>query len=105
MAAWSGTILPWNNNIAERAIPTFFAIQRNISGTFYSTFVAPYLRPLCVAQSCRSKGSHFLHSCYRAKVDIAEFKARKRPQISAPVSRKTSEDLSEDTAYLRNSGV
>ena len=96
--------IPWNNNMAERAI-RHFAIQRKISGTFYSTFATPYLRLLSVAQSCRFQGKSFFAFMLSRKVDIGEFEARKRPQISTPVYRKTREDQSGDAVYLRHAGI
>ena len=95
--------IPWNNNMAERAI-RHFAIQRKISSTFYSTFATPYLRLLSVAQSCRFQGKSFFAFMLSRKVDIGEFKVRKRPQISTPVTRKTSTDRSEEIADLHHAG-
>jgi hypothetical protein len=49
--------IPWNNNMAERAIRQL-AIQRKISGTFFKNVASEYLRLLAISQTCRFQGSH-----------------------------------------------
>jgi len=73
--------IPWNNNMAERAIRQL-AIQRKISGTFFEHSAPQYLELLGIAQTCRFQNKSFLKFLISEKKDIDEFKATKRLNIS-----------------------
>ncbi len=73
--------IPWNNNMAERAIRQL-AIQRKISGTFFEHSAPQYLQLLGIAQTCRFQNKSFLKFLLSEKKDVDEFKATKRLNIS-----------------------
>jgi predicted RecB family nuclease len=77
--------IPWNNNLAERAI-RHLAIQRKISGSFFKRVTIQYLRLLGVAQSCRFQGKSFLGFLLSGEKDIERFKERRLPKTSKPVT-------------------
>ncbi len=76
--------IPWNNNMAERAI-RHLAIQRKISGTFFEHTAPQYLRLLEVAQTCRFQDKSFLKFLISKEKDIDKLKSTKRLTISTPV--------------------
>jgi predicted RecB family nuclease len=76
--------IPWNNNMAERAI-RHLAIQRKISGTFFEHTAPQYLRLLGVAQTCRFQDKSFLKFLISKEKDIDKFRSTKRLTISTPV--------------------
>jgi predicted RecB family nuclease len=70
--------LPWNNNMAERAI-RHFAVQRKISATAFSeTGATEYLTLLGIAQSCKFQDKSFLNFLLSEEKDVDAFKDRKR---------------------------
>ncbi len=69
--------IPWNNNMAERAI-RHLAVQRKISGTFYNSLVSQYLLLLGIAQSCRFQNKPFLKFLLSQEKDVDRFKAPKK---------------------------
>ena len=70
--------LPWNNNMAERAI-RHFAVQRKISATAFSeTGATEYLTLLGTAQSCKFQNKSFLRFLLSEEKDVGDFKDRKR---------------------------
>jgi hypothetical protein len=69
--------VPWHNNMAERAI-RHFAIQRKISGYFYSKGAIEYLRLLGIVQTCRFQRKSFLHFLLSGSPSVDEFKEIKR---------------------------
>ena len=76
--------IPWNNNMAERAI-RHLAVQRKISGTFFKHAVVHYLRLLGIAQTCRFQEKSFLSFLISGERDVDQFRERKRPKASKPV--------------------
>lgn len=68
--------IPWNNNMAERAI-RHLAVQRKISGTFYNSLVLDYLLLLGIAQSCRFQDKPFLSFLLSQERDVDLFKPPK----------------------------
>jgi hypothetical protein len=80
--------IPWNNNMAERAI-RHLAVQRKISGTFYDSLVAEYLLLLGMAQSCRFQNKQFLKFLLSKETDIDLYKPPKTLKYSelSPKSR------------------
>jgi predicted RecB family nuclease len=69
--------IPWNNNMAERAI-RHVAVQRKISGSFFASVAPQYLLLLGVAQTCRFQRKSLLQFLLSGGKDIDAFKASKR---------------------------
>ena len=69
--------IPWNNNMAERAL-RHLAIQRKISGCFYKSGAVEYLRLLGIAQTCRFQGKSFLQFLLSGERDVDKFGKRRR---------------------------
>jgi hypothetical protein len=65
--------IPWNNNMAERAI-RHLAVQRKISGFFFDSVITQYLLLLGIAQSCRFQDKSFLKFLLSQKKDIDLYK-------------------------------
>jgi hypothetical protein len=76
--------IPWNNNMAERAIKEL-AVQRKISGSFFKRVAAHYLLLLGIAQSCRFQGKSFLKFLLSLEKDVDAFRAAKRKKIAIAV--------------------
>ena len=72
--------IPWNNNMAERAI-RHLAVQRKISGFFFDSLISEYLLLLGIAQSCRFQDKPFLKFLLSQEKDIDLFKASKPKKI------------------------
>lgn len=84
--------IPWNNNMAERAI-LHLAVQRKISGTFYDSRVQDYLLLLGIAQSCRFQDKPFLKFLLSQEKDVDLFKPpkpRKYSELTPKSKRKKS---------------
>jgi hypothetical protein len=64
---------PWHNNMAEWAI-RHLAVQRKISGYFFSKGAQEYLRLLGIAQSCRLQGKSFLKFLISGCVEVDSFR-------------------------------
>jgi hypothetical protein len=69
--------IPWNNNMAERAL-RHIAIQRKISGSFFKSGATNYLKLLGIAQTCRFQGKSFLRFLLSGERDVDKYKERKR---------------------------
>jgi hypothetical protein len=67
--------VPWNNNMAERAI-RHLAVQRKISGSFGKDKISDYLLLLGITQTCRFKNKSLLHFFLSGERDIDKFKGR-----------------------------
>jgi hypothetical protein len=97
--------LPWNNNMAERAIRQL-AVQRKISGSFFRKSALHYLLLLGIAQTCRFQDKSFLRFLLSGEKDVDRFKATRRKRISRPVfpNRETRLQARErpDTESLDN---
>ena len=78
--------IPWHNNVAECAL-RHLAVQRKISGYFFSKGANYYLRLLGIAQSCRFQDKSFLGFLLSGCTDVDQYKEQRR--------RKASEDLAE----------
>jgi predicted RecB family nuclease len=76
--------IPWNNNMAERAI-RHLAIQRKISGTFFKRVAPQYLLLLSIAQTCRFQGKSFLKFLLSKAKDVDEFRRSRPIKYSSPV--------------------
>ena len=68
--------IPWNNNMAERAI-RHLAVQRKISGSFGQESTPNYLRLLSVTQTCRFQNKSLLQFLLSGEKDIDKFKGSK----------------------------
>ena len=65
--------IPWNNNMAERAI-RHLAVQRKISNIFYDSLISQYLLLLGIGQSCRFQDKSFLKFLLSEEKDVDLFK-------------------------------
>jgi hypothetical protein len=81
--------IPWNNNMAERAIRPL-VVQRSISGTLFKRGAVHYLELLGIAQTCRFQGKSFLQFLLSEEIDVDGFQSAKRIKISKAVSRQPS---------------
>lgn len=68
--------IPWNNNMAERAL-RHIAVQRKISGSFFASSMIDYLVLLGVAQTCRFQNKPLLSFLMSGEEYIDHFKGRK----------------------------
>ena len=80
--------IPWNNNMAERAI-RHLAVQRKISGSFFPRFIPSYLTLLAIAQTCRFQGKSFLRFLLSQQQDIDSFKERRPHKPAVKVGSAT----------------
>ena len=81
--------IPWNNNMAERAIRCL-AIQRKISGSFYKSLIDDFLLLLSLSQTCRFQEKSFLKFLISKEKDLDKFKKSKSIRSSQKVC-KTNE--------------
>jgi hypothetical protein len=79
--------IPWNNNMAERAIRQL-AIQRKISGTFFKRVAPQYLLLLGIAQTCRFQEKSFLKFLLSKERDVDRFRRSRPIKYSTPVDRR-----------------
>ncbi len=77
--------IPWNNNMAERAI-RHLAVQRKISGFFFKSVAPQYLLMLGITQTCRFQEKSLLKFLMSGEQDIDTFKAPKPLKGSIPVN-------------------
>jgi predicted RecB family nuclease len=91
--------IPWNNNMAERAIRQL-AVQRKISGTFFKRVAPQYLLLLAIAQTCRFQGKSFLKFLLSKEKDVDAFHRSRPVRYSAPVGARPTESMapSDDEA-------
>jgi predicted RecB family nuclease len=68
--------IPWNNNMAERAI-RHLAVQRKISGYFFKSVAPKYLLMLGITQTCRFQCKSLLKFLMSSEKDIDKFKIAK----------------------------
>ena len=67
--------IPWNNNMAERAI-RHLAVQRKISGSFRKDGIKYYLLLLGITQTCRFQNKSLLQFLLSGEKDVDKFKNR-----------------------------
>ncbi|MEK6569882.1 MAG: IS66 family transposase, partial [Bacteroidota bacterium] len=79
--------IPWNNNMAERAIRQL-AVQRKISGTFFKRVAPQYLLLLAIAQTCRFQEKSFLKFLLSKERDVDQFRRSRSIRYSAPVDQR-----------------
>jgi predicted RecB family nuclease len=87
--------IPWNNNMAERAI-RHLAVQRKISGTFFASVAPQYLLLLGLAQTCRFQGKSVLKFLLSGEKDIDSFKAAKRVRSSIIAIGKSTTSTADE---------
>ena len=68
--------IPWNNNMAERAL-RHLAVQRKISGSFFESGMTSYLVLLGIMQTCRFQNKPFLEFLMSGEKSISKFKGKK----------------------------
>jgi transposase-like protein len=78
--------IPWNNNMAERAIREL-AVQRKVAGSFFKRVAPQYLLLLGLAQTCRFQGKSFLKFLLARQRDVDAFQATKGRKSWVPVRR------------------
>ena len=76
--------IPWNNNMAERAIRQL-AVQRKISGSFFKEAAFRYLLLLAIAQTCRFQDKSFLKFLLSKSTDVDAFRRSRPSKYSVPV--------------------
>ena len=81
--------IPWNNNMAERAIRQL-AIQRKISRTFFKNVAPQYLLLLAIAQTCRFQEKSFLKFLLSKERDVDQFRQCRPIKYSARVGQRES---------------
>jgi hypothetical protein len=79
--------IPWNNNMAERAIRQL-AIQRKISRTFFKNVAPQYLLLLAIAQTCRFQEKSFLKFLLSKARDVDQFRRSRAIKYSTPVNQR-----------------
>ena len=79
--------VPWNNNMAERAIRRL-AIQRKISRTFFKNVAPQYLLLLAIAQTCRFQEKSFLKFLLSKERDVDQFRRSRPIKYSAAVGQR-----------------
>lgn len=77
--------IPWNNNMAERAI-RHLAVQRKISKFFFKSVAPQYLLMLGISQTCRFQEKSLLKFLLSGEKDIDLYKAYKPLKRSVPVN-------------------
>jgi hypothetical protein len=88
--------IPWNNNMAERAI-RHLAVQRKISGHFFASVAPQYLLLLGLAQTCRFQDKSVLKFLLSGEKDIDRFKAAKRVRSSVVAAGKPARIIDVET--------
>ena len=83
--------IPWNNNMAERAI-RHLALQRKISLSFFESVTHQYLLLLGIAQTCRFQGKSLLKFLLSGKKDIDQFKKPRSIRKSRPTERLKAQE-------------
>jgi hypothetical protein len=68
--------IPWNNNMAERAL-RHLAVQRKISGSFFESGMKEYLILLGVTQTCRFQNKPLLEFLMSKSQYVDSFKGKK----------------------------
>ena len=86
--------IPWNNNMAERAI-RHLAIQRRISGSFHRPTAVQYLRLLGIAQTCRFQDKSFLRFLLSEEKEVDGYRETKRPRSTRLISEDRKDDRSD----------
>ena len=84
--------IPWNNNMAERAI-RHLAVQRKISGSFFKSGATAYLTLLGVMQTCKFPNKSLLKFLLSQQKDIDQFKDYRRTKNSTVAKTSTEENL------------
>jgi predicted RecB family nuclease len=97
--------IPWENNMAERAIRQL-AVQRKISGSFFKRSAGHYLLLLAISQTCRFQGKSFLKFLLSKETDVDSFRRARPVRYSYAVSRReaTSTGEGEGSAVAGHDG-
>jgi hypothetical protein len=78
--------IPWNNNMAERAL-RHIAVQRKISGHFFEKTTNQYLLLLSIMQSCRFQNKSFLNFLMSGEKNVLQFKSYRPIKSSVIVGK------------------
>ena len=79
--------IPWNNNMAERAIRQL-AVQRKISGSFFKRSAGHYLLLLGISQTCRFQEKSFLRFLLSKDTDVDSFRRTRPIRYSCAVAMR-----------------
>jgi predicted RecB family nuclease len=79
--------IPWNNNMAERAIRQL-AVQRKISGSFFKRSAGHYLLLLGISQTCRFQEKSFLRFLLSKDINVDSFPRTRPIRYSCAVARR-----------------
>jgi hypothetical protein len=71
--------IPWNNNMAERAL-RHLVVQENISKTFYKSVFPDHLLLLGIMQTCRFQEKSFLKFLISEEKDVDSFMQPNEPE-------------------------
>jgi hypothetical protein len=72
--------IPWNNNMAERAL-RHLVVQENISKTFYKSVFPDHLLLLGIMQTCRFQQKSFLKFLISREKDVDYFIQPNEPEM------------------------
>src|SRR5688572_8874165 len=86
--------IPWENNMAERAIRQL-AVQRKISGSFFKRVAPQYLLLLAISQTCRFQGKSFLKFLLSKETDLDSFRRTRPVRYSYAVLRRKASSIGE----------
>ncbi len=94
--------IPWNNNMAERAI-RHLAIQRKISGHFSESVAPKYLLLLGIMQTCRFQNKSLLKFLLSGEKDVEAFKKSRPIKYSKRYVKKIIKAYDQDA--LQTEGI
>ncbi len=80
--------MPWNNNNAENAIPTFAELRRVAGGAWTEKGLREYLVLLSVCETCERRGINFLHFMLSGETNIEESAAGGSSQFKTARERE-----------------
>jgi predicted RecB family nuclease len=86
--------IPWENNMAERAIRQL-AVQRKISGSFFKRSAVHYLLLLAISQTCRFQGKSFLKFLLSKDTDVDSFRRTRPVRYSYAIPRREASSIGD----------
>jgi predicted RecB family nuclease len=91
--------IPWENNMAERAIRQL-AVQRKISGSFFKRVAPQYLLLLAISQTCRFQAKSFLKFLLSKETDLDSFRRTRQVPYTYTIDKRTDGRSSNDADSL-----
>ena len=92
--------IPWNNNMAERAIRQL-AVQRKISGTFFQRSAGDYLLLLGISQTCRFQEKSFLGFLLSKETDVDSFRGTRPVRYSCAVPSREDGSFADSSVETK----